>query len=194
MGDLLTLISIILAILSLFLFLRIYRIQASSAALVSLMSMRNAELLTEVSFAPKEQNAQLLNERQILEILSYLNLVGKLYLNNAITINMLRTYEGVIIDLLKKKEVIKYYLNVYRDFKEKGAGEPPYINLIYSRYILLKGNFTVNKGLVLSYQRSLLYMTALKLKFNFTPNYGLFDKLCEHPDFQLNDNGKIEKQ
>jgi hypothetical protein len=36
-------------------------------------------------------------------------------------------------------------------------------------------------------------MTALKLKFNFTPNYGLFDKLCERPDFQLNDNGKERK-
>jgi hypothetical protein len=78
-------------LISVFVAIRAYKVQTSSAALLSLMNMRKPTLLTEVDFT-LTKNASVMpmaisDAQEIPELFSYLNLVGKLYLNKSITIN-----------------------------------------------------------------------------------------------------------
>jgi hypothetical protein len=66
----------------------------------------------------------------------------------------------------------------------KGIKEPPYINLIFSRYILLQGNRICGSGLF-SHQRASLCMTLAKIRFNLAPDYKLFHRLCASPNFRI---------
>lgn len=163
--------SLLVSLTAFILTIKINTIQASSSALLQMMDMRKHQLLSEVRFLSSSESEEQLSPEEIIEILSYLNLVCKLYLNSAINNNILRTFEGVIIKIFNEDEVIKEYEKIYSDFKTNlSSGEPPYINLIYTRNIIINANKIVKKDSFLAYQRMLIFMSWLRFKFNILPN------------------------
>lgn len=163
--------SLLVSLISFILTFRITTIQKNSTALLQMMEMRKSNLLTEISFPIANSRSRKLSSEKVVEILGYLNLVCKLYLNSGINNNILRTFEGVIIEVFRREDVVKEYGKVYLDFKEDiKTAEPPYINLIYTRHILLKANELINRREPFSFQRMLILMAFLRFKFVFMPN------------------------
>ena len=164
-------VSLLVSLISFILTFRITTIQKNSTALLQMMEIRKSILLTEISFPIANSRSRKLSSEQIIEILGYLNLVCKLYLNSGINNNILRTFEGVIIEVFRREDIVKEYGKVYLDFKEDiKTAEPPYINLIYTRHILLKANELINRRKPFAFQRMLILMAFLRFKFIFMPN------------------------
>lgn len=160
-------LQLIITVLSVILFLRIYWIQAGSNSLVGMMNMQKKEILNEIEFGI---HAPELDRKSILEAMSYLNLVSKLYLNNSINVNMLRTFEGVMIKLLEVEVTQKIYKEIYFDFKDSiKTAEPPYINLIYATHMLINLNRILNHRSFYSPAHAWFYKIYKKLYFSFRP-------------------------
>lgn len=176
-------IALLVSLVSLLLTLRINTIQANSAALLQIMDMRKSSLLTEVGFSNSKDQCRKLSDEQIIEIFSYLNLVCKLYLNSAINNNILRTFEGVIIDIFKEEDAYALYAKEYTKFTTPPQrGEPPYINLIYTRKILLEANKIINNNSFFpywNYWKMLFFMRRCRFRFNVFPNMKSFWTLSE---------------
>lgn len=134
---------LVITVISILLFLRVYWIQASSNSLISMMNMQKKEALNEIEIG---NNNIELDRKVIIKTFSYLNLVSKLYLNHCININMLRTFEGVMIKLLNNKKAKSIYREIYYEFLNNiKTAEPPFINLIYTTDILVTLNKILNK-------------------------------------------------
>ena len=134
---------LIIALVSIILFLRVYWIQASSNSLISMMNMQNKKILNEIEFG---ETGKEIDRKTIIEALSYLNLVSKLYLNHSINVSMLRTFEGVMIKLLDHPQAKSVYHEIFTDFQQNvKTAEPPYINLIYATNMLVNLNTILNK-------------------------------------------------
>jgi len=84
-------LQLVITVVSIMLFLRVYWIQAGSNSFISMMNMQKKEILNEIEI---DNTHKELDRDTIIRALSYLNLVSKLYLNHCINVNMLRTYEG----------------------------------------------------------------------------------------------------
>lgn len=180
----------IVAFISFLYFIKMSKIQSGSTSLLNMMDMKNHELLTEVTIV-KEKDKKL-PQKEVIEIISYLNLVSKLYLNSSINSNMLRTFEGVILKIFDRECVREEYQKIYNDFKFNiKAGEPPYINLIYTRYILLSSNNLINKKVFLYNKRSKLRMNQMKSKFINNPDHVFLWKLSEKPFMPLEEIEKL---
>jgi hypothetical protein len=128
------------------------------------MNMQNKEVLNEIEI---DSDHKELDHATIIEALSYLNLVSKLYLNHCININMLRTFEGVMIKLLNNEKAQNIYKDIYYEFRDTlMTAEPPYINLIYTTNLLVGVNKRLNKRTFLSPVISWFYLFFKKLFFN----------------------------
>jgi len=159
---------LVITVISIMLFLRVYWIQAASNSLVSMMKMKKKEVLNEIEI---ESTHKELDHETIIEALSYLNLVSKLYLNNCINTNMLRTFEGVMIKLLNNKKAQKIYEEIYYEFRDTiKTAEPPYINLIYATNLLVSVNKKLNNRNFVSPLFSWFYLIYKKLFFNIRPS------------------------
>jgi len=174
-------LQLIVTVLSVLLFLRIYWIQASSNSLVSMMSMQQKELLNEIELDGSDESCKEMERQTILSALSYLNLVSKLYLNYSININMLKTFEGVMIKLLKDEKVKQIYEEVFYEFRDKlETAEPPYINLIYTTQILRQSNKILNERGWFSPLRARVYISYKKIYFSSRAFSRLNWKLAEN--------------
>jgi len=156
----------IVTILSIYLFLRIYWIQASSASLINMMGIQKHHILNEVDFV----NSIQIDRDTIIEALSYLNMVAKLYLNNSINFNMLKTFEGIMIKLLEREDVREEYQKIFNEFRDViKTAEPPYINLIYTVDILKKSNCLLKKGFPFTVYALRIFPKLKKTAFHFNP-------------------------
>jgi len=127
------------------------------------MNMQSNGALNEIEIS---KNAKELSREKIIESLSYLNLVSKLYLNHCINVNMLRTFEGVMIQLLENEKTKKLYREIFNEFKTNlKTAEPPYINLIYATNMLVNVNRILNKRTWFSPLHSWLYLVYQKIYF-----------------------------
>ncbi|TCN70620.1 hypothetical protein [Acetobacteroides hydrogenigenes] len=159
-------IQTLITILSIYLFLRIYWIQASSASLINMMGIQKHHILNEVDFV----NSIQIDRDTIIEALSYLNMVSKLYLNNSINFNMLKTFEGIMIKLLERDDVCLVYEKIFYEFRDViKTAEPPYINLIYTVDILKRSNILLKKGFPCSLYALRVYPRLKKTAFHFNP-------------------------
>jgi hypothetical protein len=106
---------------------------------------------------------------------------------------MLKTFEGVIINFLDRPDAIAYYEEKYRNFKQNDIQEQPYINLIYTRYLLLENNSIIRmrKFWKFSYQYAAIRMTIKKHKFLIAPNDEFLKSLCENPNFRFDKCGAL---
>ncbi len=155
---------LIITVVSILLFLRVYWIQAGSNSLISMMNMQKNGSLNEIEISNR---AKELSRENIIESLSYLNLVSKLYLNHCININMLRTFEGVMIKLLKNEKTKIIYQEIFYEFQTNiKTAEPPYINLIYATHMLVTINKILNKRTLYSPLLSWFYLVYQKIYFN----------------------------
>jgi hypothetical protein len=102
------------------------RINAGNSALISLMKTHyNQKFFSEV-------DQKIHNEDEARQYLSFLNMVAKLYINGAITVNMLRTFEPRILSAFEEPHVAPMFARVMNEFRQNDAiGEPPYVTLIY---------------------------------------------------------------
>lgn len=179
-------LQLVITVISILLFLRIYWIQAGSNSLVGMMNMQKKEILNEIEFGV---NAPELDRQSIIEAMSYLNLVSKLYLNNSINVNMLRTFEGVMIKLLEVEATQKLYREIYFEFKDNiKTAEPPYINLIYATNLLINLNRIQNQRHFYSPTQAWLYKMHQKIYFGFRPfsqkNWKLAARVFDQNDFR----------
>lgn len=159
-------IQLLVTIVSIFLFLRIYWIQASSASLIHMMGVQKHHILNEVDFVDSAR----INRDTLIEALSYLNMVAKLYLNNSINFNMLKTFEGVMIKVLGRKDVQEVYREIFLEFRDElKTAEPPYINLIYTVDLLKKSNGCLKKGFPYTIFALRIYPRLKKTSFHFNP-------------------------
>ena len=155
---------LVITVISILLFLRVYWIQASSNSLISMMNMQKKEALNEIEIG---NNNIELDRKVIIKTFSYLNLVSKLYLNHCININMLRTFEGVMIKLLNNKKAKSIYREIYYEFLNNiKTAEPPFINLIYTTDILVTLNKILNKRNLFSPLYSWGYLAYKKVYFS----------------------------
>lgn len=155
---------LIITVISILLFLRVYWIQAGSNSLISMMNMQKNGALNEIEISNETKD---LDREIIIEALSYLNLVSKLYLNHCININMLRTFEGVMIKLLNNKKTKRIYREIYFEFQNNiETAEPPYINLIYATHLLVSTNKILNKRTLFSPFQSWCYLIYRKFYFD----------------------------
>ena len=155
---------LVITVISILLFLRVYWIQASSNSLISMMNMQKKEALNEIGIG---NNNIELDRKVIIKTFSYLNLVSKLYLNHCININMLRTFEGVMIKLLNNKKAKSIYREIYYEFLNNiKTAEPPFINLIYTTDILVTLNKILNKRNLFSPFYSWGYLAYKKVYFS----------------------------
>ena len=153
-----------ITVISIMLFLRVYWIQAGSNSLISMMNMQKKDVLNEIEIEPTCEDC---DRETIIGALSYLNLVSKLYLNHCININMLRTFEGVMIKLLNDKKAQNIYREFYSEFRDNiKTAEPPYINLIYTTNMLVNINKRLNKRTFFSPFFSWFYLIYKKAFFN----------------------------
>jgi len=165
---LMDIIQLVITVISIMLFLRVYWIQAGSSSLISMMNMQKKEVLNEIEIESIDKE---LDNETIIDALSYLNLVSKLYLNHCININMLRTFEGVMIKFLNNKNVQKIYEEIYYEFRDTmKTAEPPYINFIYATNLLVGVNKRLNKRALFSPVFSWFYLIYKKLFFNIRPS------------------------
>jgi len=156
---------LIVTVISILLFLRVYWIQAGSNSLISMMNMQKNGLLNEIEISNSSKE---LSRENVIESLSYLNLVSKLYLNHCININMLRTFEGVMIKLLKNEKTKIVYQEIFHEFQTNiKTAEPPYINLIYASHMLVDTNKILNKRALFSPLFSWFYLVYKKIYFNY---------------------------
>ena len=180
-------IQLAITVISIMLFLRVYWIQAGSNSLISMMNMQKKEVLNEIEI---ESTHKELDHETIIEALSYLNLVSKLYLNHCININMLRTFEGVMIKLLNNKKAQKIYKEIYYEFRDiMKTAEPPYINYIYTTNLLVSVNKRLNKRSFFSPIFSWFYLIYKKLFFNIRSSSNRNWKLALEV-FESNNNVK----
>lgn len=157
---------LIITLASLFLFLRIHWIQASSTSLMRLMRMKRRNVLNEIDL----KNTDKIKRNDILETLSFLNLVAKMYLNSGININMLRTFEGVMIKVFEVDSIKSEYANVFHEFKnELNTAEPPYINLIYVVDLIKKSNKLLRRKSLFFMLYTRLYFFFKKINFKYYP-------------------------
>ena len=174
-------ITLTITVVSIMLFLRVYWIQAGSNSLISMMNMQKKEVLNEIEIGDSCNN---LDRETIIGAFSYLNLVSKLYLNYCININMLRTFEGVMIKLLKDEKAKKIYKEIYNEFRDIiKSSEPPYMNLVYTTNMLVNINKRLNSHSFLSSTISWFYMINKKIFFNIHSsnrrNWSLASKVFE---------------
>lgn len=159
---------LVITIISVVLFLRVYWIQAGSSSLISMMNMQKNGILNEIEFGV---TAEKLDRKNIIKALSYLNLVSKLYLNHSININMLRTFEGVMIKLLHAEITKKVYKDIYFDFHDNiKSAEPPYINLIYATNMLVNLNIILNRRTLISPAQAWFYKVYKNFYFSILPS------------------------
>ncbi len=155
---------LVITVISILLFLRVYWIQAGSSSLISMMNMQKKEILNEIEI---EGTCKELDRKTIIGALSYLNLVSKLYLNHCINISMLRTFEGVIIKLLNDQKAQKIYSEFFYEFRDQiKTAEPPYINLVFTANLLININKRLNKRRFFSPIHSWFYLIRKKIFFN----------------------------
>jgi len=142
------------------------------------MNMQSNGALNEIEIS---KNAKELSREKIIESLSYLNLVSKLYLNHCINVNMLRTFEGVMIQLLENEKTKKLYREIFNEFKTNlKTAEPPYINLIYATHMLVTINKILNKRSLFSPLLSWFYLVHQKIYFNTRSSSMRNWKLASH--------------
>ncbi len=97
-------------------------------------------------------------------------MVSKLYLNNSINFNMLKTFEGIMIKLLERDDVCLVYEKIFYEFRDViKTAEPPYINLIYTVDILKRSNILLKKGFPCSLYALRVYPRLKKTAFHFNP-------------------------
>ena len=129
-----------------------------------MMNMQKKELLNEIEFGG---SCNQMDRETIIGIISYLNLVAKLYLNNSINTNMLKTFEGVMIKILCDENVRVLYEKIFYEFKDEiKTAEPPYINLIYTVNLLLNTNRILNRRSFFSNISAWFYVMRKKIYFS----------------------------
>ncbi len=144
-------LQIVVALLTVLVLLRISSIQSGSTTIATVMATSERLKLSEIALTPVEDQLEL-KQDEIVQVLSFLNLVSKYYLSGSISVPLLRTWEAAIVYSLRHPKIRDYYKDLYQKFHEMDdIGEPPYVSLVYVRDMLIRSNRRLNRDRSRSY-------------------------------------------